>query len=253
MKIPHSALFLSLIFAYSLPKSSAQPTYTGARVAVFDIHILQQKPPSLTLRCRLANTGRQPLGGKAAAADMQVEFDTLGLPALLRGHEAEIAAALRGNCPKLKPGELSEPIWLTVKTATQAWPSTSGCADMVFDTAFVEEWGARTMRIRYFLQNKGTAPAHFFAKKAEPSLNLYFVSGAKLTRGAIPAGNTRIQKGRETLDGVLLPGQTIEGSVEIPLKDRSKFSPNIALEFDPAQAVDECGRNGNVWVICLRY
>ena len=129
----------------------------------------------------------------------------------------------------------------------------SGCAEMVFDTAFVEEWGERTMRLHYFLKNTGNAPAHFFSKQAEPIVNVYFVSGAKLTRGAIPAGSSTIRKGSETLDGVLLPGEVLEGRVEIPLKDRSKFSPNVALEFDPAQAVDECGRTGNVYVVKLRF
>ena len=41
--------------------------------------------------------------------------------------------------------------------------------------------------------------------------------------------------------------------MEIDLKDRTKFSPNLALEFDPAQVVEACGRTGKVWVIALRY
>ncbi len=237
-------------------KTTGQPAYTGSRLALFDIQILQQKNQTLSLRCRMANTGRQTLGTKKTAADMVVEFDSIGLPSLLRGHEASIAEAARGNCPKLKPGEISEPIWLNVRLKsreTEPTPGAGGCAEMVFDTAFVEEWGERTMRLRYFLKNTGNAPAHFFSKNAEPLVNVYFVSGTKLTRGAIPAGSTSIQKGRETLDGLLLPGQILEGTVEIGLKDRSKFSPNIALEFDPAQAMDECSRRGNVWVIGLRF
>ncbi|MBC7776817.1 MAG: hypothetical protein H7246_15390 [Phycisphaerae bacterium] len=248
--------FITLLLLFISSKNIAQASYTGSRLALFDVQILQQKPQTLALRCRMANTGRQTLGTKKNVAEMVVEFDTIGLPGLLRGHESDIAEAARGNCPKLKPGEISEPIWLNVRLHSREvvlTPGTGGCAEMVFDTAFVEEWGERTMRLRYYLKNIGSAPAHFFSKNAEPIVNLYFVSGAKLTRGAIPAGNTSIQKGRETLDGVLLPGQVLEGRVEITLKDRSKFSPNIALEFDPAQAVDECGRTGNVWVLRLRY
>ena len=256
MKIPIYYFFLFTIWAIMVSKTDAQPSYTGSRVALFDVQILQQKSQNLSLRCRMANTGRQILGNKKAAAEMVVEFDTIGLPSLLRGHESDIAEAARGNCPKLKPGEISEPIWLNVRLQSrlkEVGPATSGCAEMVFDTAYVEEWGERTMRLRYFLKNTGNAPAHFFSKNAEPLVNLYFVSGTKLTRGAIPAGSTSIKKGRETLDGLLLPGQILEGIVEISLKDRSKFSPNIAFDFDPAQAVDECGRTGNVWVLQLRY
>jgi len=250
----HLLIILPLFWAFALSQSSAQPPYSGARLALFDIQILRQKNQTLTLRCRMANTGRQALGTKKNAAEMVVEFDTIRLPSLLRGHESAIAEAVRGNCPKLKPGEISAAIWLNVRLNSRETASKTGtgaCAEMVFDTAFVEEWGERTMRLRYFLKNTGNAPAHFFSKNAEPLVNLYFVSGLKLTRGAIPAGSSRIQKGRETLDGLLMPGQILEGTVEISLKDRSKFSPNIALEFDPAQAVDECGRTGNVWVVRL--
>lgn len=201
----------------------------------------------------MANTGREPVGAKKMAAEMVVEFDTLGLPSLLRGHEAAIAEAVRGNCPTLKPGELSELVWLNAQVKPRVWEGAGGCAEMVFDTAFVEAWGERTMRLRYFLKNTGSAPAQLFSKHAEPLVKAYFVSGTKLTRGAIPAGNTSIQKGRETLDGMLFPGQVLEGTVEIGLKDRTRFSPNIALEFDPASVVDECGRTGNVWIVRARY
>ncbi|MDO8969100.1 MAG: hypothetical protein Q7U74_00335 [Saprospiraceae bacterium] len=243
-----------IVLTISVCKSTAQPSYTGSRVALFDIQILQQKGPNLQIRCRMANTGRQMIGAKNP--ELAVEFDHFGMPGLLRGHEIALAEAARNNCPKLKPGELSAPIWLSVRlqSRTQASEAEPGaCAELVFDTAFVENWGTRSMQLRFFLRNTGTAPANFFAKNMEPLVKLYFVSGTKLTRGAIPAGSTSIQKGRETLDGLLFPGEVLEGSVEIPLKDRSKFSPNIALEFDPAQAVDECSRGGNIWVVPLRY
>lgn len=247
------ACILILVLAFVALKSTAQNEYLGARVALFEVEIMQQKKQGLTLRCRMANTGRQTLGTKNTSAEMVVEFDALGLPGLLRGHEPAIEEAVRNNCPKLKPGELSDPIWLDVRLNPRDLGQEGGCAEMEFDTAFVEEWGERTMRVRFFLKNTGNAAAHFFSKKAEPIVNVYFVSGVKLTRGAIPAGSMKIRRGSETLDGILLPGAVLEGVVEIDLQNRSIFSPNIALEFDPAQAVDECGRVGNVWAIKLRF
>lgn len=246
--------YLFLVFCFS--KTAAQAAYVGSRVALFDVQILQQNSKALKVRCRMANTGRQTIGTKSAAANLVVEFDTISLPALLHGHESSLAEAVRGNCPKLKPGEISAPIWLNVRLKSreaETVTAAGGCAEMIFDTAYVEVWGERTMRLHFFLKNTGNTAAYFFSKQAEPIVNVYFVSGTKLTRGAIPAGSTSIQKGRETLDGLLLPGQILKGSVEINLNDRSKFSPNIALKFDPAQAVDECGRTGNIWVIKLRY
>lgn len=249
--------YLSFFLIISTVCSSllAQPNYTGYRVAAFEVKIMQQKSQSLGLRCRLANTGRYAIGTKNMA-ELVVEFDTLGLPNLLRGHESAIAAALRRQCPKLQVGEMSEPVWLNVRLhspETEPNGETGGCAELVFDTVLLEAWNERSMQLRYFLRNEGNAPARLFSKNMEPLIKLYFVSGTKLTRGAIPAGSTSIRKGRETLDGLLMPGQVLEGVVKIDLSNRSKFSPNVALEFDPAQVVDECGRRGNVWVLRLRH
>lgn len=255
MNFRHFTATLLFFGAVCTVSSSAQPHYTGYRVAVFDVKIMQQKNQGLGLRCRLANTGRYAIGTKNLE-ELVVEFDTLGLPNLLRGHEPSIAAAMRRQCPKLQVGEISEPVWLNVRLLTpepETIGETSGCAELVFDTVLVEAWNERSMLLRYFLRNEGNAPAHLFAKNIEPLIKLYFVSGTKLTRGAIPAGSTRIRKGRETLDGVLMPGQVLEGVVKIDLSNRSKFSPNVALELDPAQVVDECGRTGNVWVLKLRH
>lgn len=251
----HSTVLLLLFLAVLAGPGTAQPSYTGTRVAVFEVKIMRQKAQSISLRCRLANTGRFAIGTKNAT-ELVVEFDTLGLPNLLRGHEPSIAAALRRQCPKLQPGAISDPVWLNVQLQprlTETVDEPGGCAELVFDTVLVEEWNARTMRLRYFLRNEGNAPARLLSKKTEPTIKLYFVSGAKLTRGAIPAGSTSIRKGRETLDGLLMPGEVLEGTVAIDLSNRSQFSPNVALEFDPAQVVEECGRTGNIWVVRLRH
>lgn len=233
----------------------AQTVYQGRRVAVFDVEILQQKNRQVNLKCRLANTGSLPLTDKKRSEEWVVEFDTNGLPARLRGHETAIAAVVREECPPLKPGEMATPLWLNVRLLPRdtAIANSTGCADLSFDTAFVEAWTDRSIQVRFLLVNKGSMPAHLFAKNIEPLVKAYFVSGDKLTRGAIPAGSLAVQKGRETLDGILLPGEVLEGTITLDTKDRSRFSPNIALEFDPAQVVEECDRVGNVRVLRLRY
>lgn len=247
------ALFL-LFLGLNMFYAAAQTDYQGWRAAVFDVEILQQKNRQINLKCRLANTGAQSLANKKQSSGWVVEFDATGLPPLLRGHEASIAEAVRAQCPPLKPGEISAPIWLNVRLLNRDTAfAPTGCADLAFDTAFVEEWTGHDIRVRFLLVNRGNAPARFFAKNIEPVIKAYFVSGDKLTRGAIPAGSTTLRKGRETLDGLLLPGEVLEGTISFGLKDRSRFSPNIALEFDPAQVVEECDRAGNVRVLTLRY
>jgi hypothetical protein len=240
---------LALVFA--APHVSAQ-AYAGQRVGLFDFEILQQKSQSLTLRCRMVNTGLLQIEKEKLAEEMIVELDSAALPPLLRGHEGAVAEAARRRCPNLKPGEASEGIWLNVEIAAPPQPS-GGCADVVFDTAYVEQWSEGAMRLRFFLKNVGDAPAKIFSKNAETLVNVYFVSGTRLTRGSILAGSTSLQKGRDSLNGWLLPGQILESGVEISLKDRTKFAPNLALEFDSMQAVEECVRGNGVFVVDLRF
>ena len=253
MNVPIHYYFLFLLWAIVVSKTDAQTGYTGSRVALFEVQILQQKNQNLQLRCRMANTGRETIGIKKSSPDLVVEFDTIGLPARLRGHESAIAAAARGNCPKLKPGEVSEAIWLNVALQPRVWSGQGACARIEFDTVFVSVWNERSMTLRYVLKNTGNAAANLFPGTAEPLLKVYFVREEKLTRGAIPAGSTSLRKGRETLDSMLFPGQFLEGTVEISLKDRTRFSPNIALEFDPAQTLERCGQSRNVWILRLRF
>lgn len=245
-------ILLSWLY-FCVASVSSQQSYSGLRIAVFDLQLLQQKSQSVALRCKMTNTGRQTLGAKNTSEEIVVEFDTLNYPVLLKGFETAIAEAVRNNCPPLKPGEISTPVWLNVRLPDRKWYGAAGCADVVVDTAYVENWNARSMRIRFFLKNIGSAPAHFYAQKTSPIVNAYFVSGQKLTRGAIPAGTMQIEKGKETIDGMLFPAQILSGIMELNLQDRTKFSPNVALEFDPAQVVDECSRAGNVWVLRLRF
>lgn len=249
-----NAFYLPALFLFCLQALSAigQTGYSGLRVAVFDLAILQQKNQKLNLRCRMANTGRMPIQGGKHSDEWVVEFDTMGMPGFLHGFESDIAAAVRESAPALRPGELSGPVWLNVKWSPREWKGASGCANLVFDTAFLETWTATSMRVRFRLRNIGSAPAYLFGKNAEPLIKAYFVSAEKLTRGAIPAGISTLKQGRETLDGQVWPGEFVEGFMEVETKNRTRFSPNVALEFDPAQAVDECSRTDNVGLILLQ-
>jgi hypothetical protein len=99
------------------------------------------------------------------------------------------------------------------------------------------------------VRNAGSAAANLLGEsdKAEDNLalNVYFNSGTKLTRGAILAGGIFIQKGRETLDGLLLPGQVLAGEIEINLANRTRFTSSLVFELDPFQTVNDCNRANN--------
>jgi len=208
------------------------------------------------LKCRVANTGRTEAGFKKNAAQTVVELDTLNLPTILWGHEKEVSTSARNNIPLLKPGEISPSIWLNV-TATEpsVAPSATSitCPDLVIDTASILRYVENEMSLQYIIQNIGSAPVEITGKSLQLGVNIYFISGTKLTRGAIPAGNTMVEIGRETLTGWLIPGQKLRGETIISLKNRTKFAPNILMELSPPQSLIECDRTNNTRWIEVKY
>lgn len=245
------------------------PLYKGQRITLFDIKILQQNKKSIVLLCQGANTGRLPihLDGKhlANSAALLIELDSFSLPVVLQGREHLLTKAFRRQKLRIAPGEVREQIRLTIplrKPEIEA-PSVEGngsklCPDLVFDTAYVAKYTDKTMVLHFAIRNIGTTPAHLLGKSARSvednvAVNVYFVSGTKLSRGSIYADGMFIREGKETLDGILQPGQVLHGALEISLKNRTRFSPNLAFELDPFQRTDECDRTNNIRTVVVEF
>jgi hypothetical protein len=234
--------------------------YVGLRLAVLNIEIKKTDDAAgLGIRCDIANTGRLPLhigkGKTNVPQNLVFEFDTVALPIILRGREALLKEAVLQSGINLAPGEMRQNIPLIVPIKPADFPGnaqiTGGnlCPDLVIDTIYLVKYTAKSMLLHYIIRNKGQAPAQLLGapghKNKDLNLRVYFVSGMKLTRGAIEAGTVQIRKGVETLDGVLLPGQILQGEATISLKLRTRFSPNLLLELDPFQSIPECDRTNN--------
>ncbi len=204
------------------------------------------------MRCRVANTGREAVGAKKSALETLVELDTANLPALLWGHESELADAARSQIPRIGPGEISPPIWLKFAVLLPHVPIVGSCGDLVLDTAYLSKYSDTEIELRYILRNIGAAPVEVAGDGAPFGINIYFISGGKLTRGAILTGNTTIMLGRETLTGWLGPGQKLSGAAVIELKNRTKFAPNLLLELAPPSNLQECDRTNNTRVMALK-
>lgn len=253
-----SANFLRLLLACTLfsTASIAQSPplpYNGLRVALFDFKILKIRGNSVSLKCRVANTGREEVGAKKTVVETLIELDTANLPALLWGHESDLSDAVRSQLPRIDPGEISSPIWL--KFAVRAPPAAvvGSCPDLVLDTAYLSTYSDAEIVLRYILRNIGSAPVEVAGAGVSFGLNIYFISGNKLTRGAIPAGNTTIILGRETLTGWLEPGQKLRGEAVINIKNRTKFARNLMLELAPPSNMQECDRTNNTRSVELKY
>lgn len=244
------AVLLLFFFTICPLKSNGQTgneVYTGLRINLFDFKVLQIRGKTVLLKCRIANTGRQETGHKKNAERTLVTLDTFNLPAILWGHEAALAAAALNQLPKLQPGDISTPIWLDMvaKSPEENPEGTVGCPDLVIDTAYIFRYADDNIALRYEIRNIGAASVEIAGKGLQLGVNVYYISGTKLTRGAIPAGNTAIQIGRETLTGWLKPRQGISGEMMIGLNNRTKFAPNLLLELAPPPSLTECDRTNN--------
>ncbi len=231
----------------------AQTDYQGLRVAVFDFEILRQNSQTVTLRCQVANTGRLPVvlqDQEVQFPALVVELDTLHLPAALRGQPGLVQRAVQRERLRLFPGEVRSD-WLLSIDLRDTLPEVSlpTCADLVIDTAYFVEQEERTLTVWFQLRNVGPTDARLFAGNNPVVLNTYFVGGTKLTRGGIFAEQIALKSPRELLNGTLPAGKTIHWQVKISTKSRTRFSPHLALEFDPLQAVPDCGAGQRVWVV----
>lgn len=196
-----------------------------------------------------------------------VELDTLQLPAILQGRENLVSEAVRNSKVELKPGEMQEGLKLDIKlkpkrpeekrNTPEAGSPEKGCANLVFDTAYIVEYTEESMRLHYIIRNAGNLPANLLGKTGAEddnlAVNVYFISGNKLTRGAILADGTFIHEGDETLDGILSPDQVLHGELKISLKNRTQFAPNLLFELDPFLQINDCDRTNNTIVVKVEF
>lgn len=262
--------FFTFIFAFCARAQQDAPIYKGLRISLFDVSIKKQKSESVSLKCSVANTGRLPVSfGKkdeAMPENLVVELDTAALPLSLQGREKLLTDAVKKGKISLQPGEILRDMSLEIKLKTPdsllvpppaETPASKACPDLVFDTAYIVEYSDNSMTLRFFIRNLGNAAARLLgaSDKDEDNLavNAYFNSSPKLTRGAIFVESIFIQKGRETLDGALLPGQALQGEIKISLANRTKFTPNIVLELDPFQTIKECDQANNTRAVMVEF
>jgi hypothetical protein len=249
--------FLSLVAAIAQPDPNA---YEGLRLSVYGVSVKKQKPERLSLKVSVANTGRLPVqtGSKSRSQpeNILIELDTFNLPSILQGREHYLSDAVRKERIDLRPGDIIDDLSVEVDLPRQApADSGTGCPDLVFDTAFIVQYNEKDLLLRYILRNAGNASIQLTGKDATDDLaiQVHFVAGNKLTRGAIAAGVTNIRKGRETLDGLLLPGQALEGEIKIDLEKRTRFAPNLVFELDPGQTSRDCNRLNNTFAVIVEF
>lgn len=246
-------IFAAFFCAMLVLPVAAQADYQGLRLAVFSFETLRENNNSLSLRCQVANTGRLPValqGKELLFPPLVVELDTLHLPAALRDRPALVQQALQRETFGLLPGEIRSNVLLSINLRdTLVESSLPSCADLVIDTAYLIRRNDRTLTVQFSVRNAGDSAARLFNRNNGVVLHTYFVSGTKLTRGAIFAEQIALKAPREMREGVLAAGKSVIWQIEVSTKNSTRFSPNLALEFDPLQVVPDCGNGKRVWVM----
>jgi hypothetical protein len=265
MKCGLGPCLLLLFLLLTCSAHAQQKIYKGLRISLFSFEISKKSSGNVSLKCSVANTGRIAVDLLDQAAVqlplLVVELDSVALPDLLKGHEQHIISAIKKEKITLLPGAIKKKITLKINLEKASEPehlpeirpaSSFACADVVFDTAYIEKWTDKSLTVHFILRNKGEKMAQLIPQgksDAAMAVNVYYSSNLKLSPGAILAESIFIKKGKETIDGTLLPGQRLHGELTFSLKNRTRFSPNIIMETDPFQIVPECDKTNNTFGI----
>ncbi|MFN4255614.1 MAG: hypothetical protein ACK4Q5_11470 [Saprospiraceae bacterium] len=162
--------------------------------------------------------------------------------------------------PKSEPTAPAQPK-VEAKPEPQPEPvpamTEKGCPDLVFDTIYIVKQSAKTMRLHFVLRNVGDATARLLGPTDERednlAVNVYFVSGQKLTRGSFLADGMFF-KNKDIEQGILLPGRRLHGEIEISTRNRTRFQPNLVFELDPFQSLaDECNKTNNTRALVVNF
>ena len=272
---------LCLILAVGSGKAIYAQNYQGYRIGLFNFEWTKKKK---ALRCSAVNTGRESLvfdKKNTAPTALIVEIDTVSLPQELLAKKEWVRLALLQQSIDLKPGQLLPVLELTIKIpdqkekpepipAQQAEPPTDqpkpekkffdyedGCPDLVFDSVWVEKMGKSDMTLGFVVLNQGKIPAKITGKKKRESdnvaVNVYFISGDRLTRGALLADGVFIGESKDNPSGILASGARMGGTITVSTEHRTKFSPNVLFELDPFQTLLECDETNNTRSVELPF
>ncbi len=240
----------------SIPTNAqADASYKGQRLSAFGF-MAEPISGGVLLSYSVANTGTALIDSKTSKVPLFIELDTFAVPNILKGHLAMMGELISKETYRLKPGEVKSGYTLKFFPEKRA-SNPSGYGDLVIDTAFVTYYDDLLMKVRYSVSNNGKNDIYVLEKSETQEMGLvinsYLVSGHKITRGAIPAGTVTMKQGTESFDGWLRPGQRLLGEVDVNLLNKTKFSPNIALELDPFLITNDIDRTNNTYTIEVQY
>jgi hypothetical protein len=146
---------------------------------------------------------------------------------------------------------LEQPIEIIAKDTIIQHP----CVNFVIDSIWVVKQKNKNITLAFYIKNIGNQAVRLWGETPESSDNLavkaylssfdHYVNSAYFLRGLY------LQDEANAIGGILDPQQRIKATMEINLKDKTKFTPYILLEINALQNIEECETGDNFKAIRL--
>ena len=252
---------------YNWDSMPDNPEYVGYRLYVNALRIEDEGRKRIELEYSIVNTGSRAieLGRKSSVKDsLVVKF----APELSQGNLAVylplVREALLRQRLQLQPGavhrddmKIKLPKALRDREATftenRSRPDFSFdpdfCSDIAFDTIKIVERDRKHYTLEFTLINRGKKPTYIYNSTEENyqelGVDVYYSGTRKLAAGAIKVDRFAITSGLEETRGVLFAGERFTGTVKVPRKRETRFTPTIILFADALEQLRECDETNN--------
>ena len=127
------------------------------------------------------------------------------------------------------------------------------CPDLHIVEIKVIERGKKKMIVQYNLKNKGDAAVLLMGKRKAKEDNIglqaFFSVDKKYNQGDLMVAGVFIEDALLDKNGLLEPGESYLGELEIDLKRKTSFHANFILHVDPVELVRECDETNNYTAI----
>jgi hypothetical protein len=149
----------------------------------------------------------------------------------------------------------SYPIVYTFSVKDSLLKSNDICEkpDFVIDTSFILKKDKKNVKVKVRIKNIGNEQAQLLGQTPDIQDNViiksYFSAFPKYTNGSIFARGIYIDDEAKFIHNSFSPSQTLDLEFEIPLKNKSKFTPFIVLEINGNATVEECSVDNNFYFI----
>ncbi len=149
----------------------------------------------------------------------------------------------------------SYPITYTFSTKDSMLTTADICQkpDFIVDSCFILKKDKKNVKVKLRIKNIGNEQAQLLGQTPDiqdnVSIKSYFSAFPKYTNGSIFARGIYIDNEAKFIHNGFFPSQTLTIEFDIPLKNKSKFTPFIVVEINGNATIEECSVDNNFYFI----